>query len=55
MDSQEQPTRVDIAPRWFGPISFVLTIFLCGIALGFYQGVTYVTDEVEARFTCEPK
>lgn len=55
MDFEEQPTRTDIAIHWLSRISVVCALLMIGGAVGFSQGVTYVADEVEARFHCEPK
>jgi len=55
MEFEEQPTRADIALRWLSRISFICFLLIGGGAVGFLQGATYVADEVEARFHCEPK
>lgn len=55
MDFEEQPTRTDIAIRWLSRLSFVVFLLMAGGAIGFNQGATFVINETEARFHCEPK
>jgi len=51
----ERPTRADIALRWLVRIWWFCLPLLCGGAVGFTQGAVFVANEIEARFTCEPK
>lgn len=55
MEFEEQPTRTEVVLRLLSRIFFMGLLLMAGGAVGFTQGATYVANEVEARFHCEPK